>query len=69
MAKKKGTKADKTKLINQRNIDGLTQAQLATAADVPLSCIVKAELRGRRTNDTVLDKIAAALNVNINAIT
>lgn len=65
----KGKHVDKSKLATQRGNAGLTQQQLADAAGVPLSCVFKAELRGRRTNNAVVAKLAVALGVNVNAIT
>lgn len=65
----KGKHVDKSKLATRRDNAGWTQQELADAAGVPLSCVVKAERRGRRTNDAVVAKLAAALGVNENAIT
>lgn len=65
----KGKNIRKDRIELHRSNSGLSQAQLATSANVPLECVVKAEGRGRRTNDVVIQRIADALGVNQNAIT
>lgn len=72
---RRGTKLNLTALSNARtsaNLAGVCgsggDAQLASAAGVPLSCIHKAQCRGKRVNDAVVTKVAAALGVNPNAL-
>lgn len=67
--KKRGIRIDQTKLADERGNGSLSQQELADEAGVPLSCVVKAELRGRRTNNAVLTKLAEALGVSENALT
>jgi len=57
---------DKTKFATQRG--GMTQQELADEADIPLSCVVKAERLGRRTNQTVISKLVEALGCAENQI-
>jgi len=47
---------------------GLTQAQLAESADLPLSCVIRAERWGRLSG-SVVEKLATALGVSTNTIT
>jgi hypothetical protein len=58
---------DKAALIAERG--GQSQAALAAEAGVPLSCVIKGERKGRRTNRAVVVKLAAALGVSIEVIT
>jgi hypothetical protein len=56
---RRGRLLDKSKLASERG--DLTQQELADEADVPLSCVLKAELYGRRTNQIVISKLVDAL--------
>jgi len=69
MPGRRGKNVNRTKLSTQRTARGFaTRQALADAALVPLECVEKGELKGRRTNEAVITKIAAALGVNENAI-
>lgn len=72
---RRGSFFNQSGLSNARNSANLTgvcgsggDAQLASAASVPLSSVHKGQCRGKRVNDAVIIKIATALGVNPNAI-
>lgn len=72
---RRGSFFNQTGLVNARTAANLTgvcgaggDAQLASAAGVPLSSVHKGQCRSKRVNDAVIVKIATALGVNPNAI-
>lgn len=64
---RKGRCLDKNKLVARRG--SMTQQELADDAEVPLSCVVKAERRGRRTNQIVIAKLVEALGCEEHQVT
>lgn len=64
-----GSLVDITPLQQQRLAAGLTRTALAELAGVSVVTVRNAEKRVKRTSDTTLRKLAAALGVDVDAIT